>query len=72
MINSGGQPGQPFREKGIPELLNSGKYHEAAMAIDSGPYTTKDVNTGIDIYSSALEARRHAEAAMFLFGSYVP
>jgi len=72
VYNSGGEPGQPFREKGIPELLNSGNYHEAAMAIDSGPYTSKDVNTGVDIYSSTLEDRRHAEAALFLFSTYVP
>ncbi len=61
-----------LNEKGIPELINSGNYQGAAAAIESGPNTTKDVNTGADIYSSALDDRRHAEANLFLNGIYVP
>jgi GH24 family phage-related lysozyme (muramidase) len=62
IYNSGGLPGHWYRDKEIPELLNSGKYYEAAMVIDSGPYYQGNT------YRPGLEDRRHDEAAIFLFG----
>ena len=44
------------------QSLNAGKYYEAALTIDSGPYTS---NGG---YLSSLEERRHQEATLFLVG----
>ena len=35
IYNSGGLPGHWYRDKKIPELLNNGKYYEAAMVVDS-------------------------------------
>jgi GH24 family phage-related lysozyme (muramidase) len=63
VYNGGGQPGQPFLAKGIPELLNHGKFYEAALAIDAGPYTGKNIG-----YAPGLENRRHQEATIFLSG----
>jgi len=62
IYNSGGQPGNWYQDKGIPELLNNGNYYEAALVIDSGPYYQGDW------YRPGLEKRRHEESAMFLFG----
>lgn len=47
-------------------LLNRGKYYEAGLAIDSGPYTSGGK------YMEGLENRRHQEATMFWFGIYPP
>ncbi len=45
------------------KLLNEGNYYEAALTIDSGPYTAQGGG-----YLSSLEERRHQEATLFLTG----
>jgi lysozyme len=68
IFNSGGESNQPFRTKGIPELINSGNYQGAADAIASGPITSGKP----PMTSDKLIERRLAEATLFLYGIYVP
>jgi RHS repeat-associated protein len=64
LYNSGDQPENPFFEKKMPELLNSGNFDEVASAIESGPLYSNDE------FQPGLERRRREEAAMFLYGVY--
>jgi len=65
VFNSGGEPNQPFHTKGIPELINSGNYQEAAKAIASGPISSNGLT------SDKLKERRQAEAYLFLNSIYL-
>ncbi len=65
-FNSGDQTNNPYFEKGIPELINSGNYEGAAVAIASGPITSGDPPEE----SAKLVERRQAEADLFLYGTY--
>ncbi len=66
IYNSGGEPNSPYDLKGIPELINSGDFEEAAEAIASGPNTSGDPPQE----SPKLVERRQAEADLFLYGTY--
>ncbi len=65
-FNTGNQTNNPYFEKGIPELINSGNYEAAAAAIASGPNTSGP----LDLESPKLVERRQAEVDLFLYGDY--
>jgi GH24 family phage-related lysozyme (muramidase) len=70
-FNTGDQTNNPYFEKGIPELINSGQFEEAAAAMASGPITSGDPPTESD----KLIERRLAEVNLFLhdnYGNYAP
>lgn len=63
-FNSSDQSNSPYFEKGIPELINSGHFEEAAAAMASGPRTSGGLE------SDKLIERRQAESDLFLYGTY--